>query len=71
MIAERSTTKSEDLEGFVKEGTQLGEDRAATNTGAFVMLVLRLGDAHPVHFPIDVADRSRDPSLTGSTDQVA
>ncbi|MFN7890127.1 MAG: hypothetical protein ACK5OC_07550 [Pirellula sp.] len=54
MIAERSTTKSEDLERFVEDRSQLGEDRAATNATTFVMLDLRLWDAHAVHLPIDV-----------------
>ena len=45
---------TEDLERFVEDRSKLGEDRAATNATAFVMLDLRLWDAHPIHFPIDV-----------------
>jgi hypothetical protein len=50
---------AEDLEGFVEDRSQLGEDRATANATAFVMLNLRLGDAHPVHFPIDVLPTQR------------
>gem|GEM_PF-6202422 len=45
---------AEDLEDFVEDRSKLGEDRAATNATAFVMLHLRLWNAHPIHFPIDV-----------------
>ena len=45
---------AEDLEGFVEDWSQLGEDRAATNAKALVMFHSRIRDAHPVDFPIDV-----------------
>jgi hypothetical protein len=54
MIAERSTTKSEDLERFVEDRSQLREDRTTPNPTTFVVLDFWLRDAHPVHFPIDV-----------------
>jgi hypothetical protein len=62
---------NKDLERFVEDRSKLRKNRAATNATTFVMLDLRHWDTHSVHFPVDVADRSRDPSLTGSTDQVA
>ena len=46
---------AEDFESFVEDRSQLGEDRAATNATTFVVLDLWLRDAHPVHFPVDVA----------------
>ena len=45
---------AKDLEGFVKDRSQLRKDRAATNTATFVMLDLRLWDTPSIHFPIDV-----------------
>ncbi len=45
---------AKDLEGFVEDRSQLGENRATANATAFVVLDFRLGDAHPIHFPIDV-----------------
>ena len=45
---------TEDLERVVEDRSKLGEDWAATNAKAFVMLDLWLRDAHPIHFPIDV-----------------
>ena len=39
---------AEDFEGFVQDRSQLGKDRATTNATAFVMLDLRLWDAHLV-----------------------
>jgi hypothetical protein len=45
---------AENLEGLIEDRSKLGEDRATTNATTFVMLDLRLGDAHPIHFPIDV-----------------
>ena len=45
---------AKDLGRFVEDRSQLGEDRATTNATAFVMLDLRLWNAHSVHFPIDV-----------------
>jgi hypothetical protein len=50
---------AEDLEGFVEDRSKLREDRAATNATAFVMLDLRLWDAHAVHLPIDVFPAQR------------
>jgi hypothetical protein len=47
MIAERSMTKSKDLERFVEDRSQLGKDRAAANPAAFVVLDLWLRDAQP------------------------
>ena len=41
--SERSATIGKDLEGFVEDRSQLGEDRAATNAPAFVMLDRSLG----------------------------
>ena len=54
MIAERSTTMPEDHEGFVQNRSLFGKDWATTNPATFVVFDLRLRDAHPVHFPIDV-----------------
>jgi hypothetical protein len=48
------TLIAEDLEGFVEDRSKLREDRAATNATAFVTLELRLRDAYPIQFPIDV-----------------
>ena len=46
---------AEDLESFVKDRSQLGEEhRAATNAKDLLMLHLRIWDAHPVDFPIDL-----------------
>ena len=45
---------AENLEGLIEDRSKLGEDRATTNDTTFVVLDLRLGDAHPIHFPIDV-----------------
>jgi len=45
---------AEDFEGFVEDRSKLGEDWAAANTTALVMFHLRIRDAHPVDFPIDV-----------------
>jgi hypothetical protein len=45
---------AEDLEGFVEDRTQLREDRADANAPTFVMLDLRLWDADPIQFPVDV-----------------
>jgi hypothetical protein len=45
---------TEDLERFVEDRSKLREDRAATNATAFVTLDLRLRDAYPIQFPIDV-----------------
>ncbi len=59
MIAEQSTTMSKDLEGFVEDRSQLGEDRATTNPTTFVVFDLWLWDAHPVHLPIDVIPSQR------------
>ncbi len=50
----------EDLEGFVEDRSQLREDRAATNATTFVVLDLRLGDAHPIHLPINVLPTQRE-----------
>ena len=43
---------AKDLEGFVEDWDQLREDRAAANATTFIMLNVRLGDAHSIHFPI-------------------
>jgi hypothetical protein len=46
---------AEDLEGFIEDRSKLREEhRAATNAKAKVMFHLRIWDAHPVDFPIDV-----------------
>jgi len=45
---------AEYLERFVEDRSQLREDRATTSATTFVMLDLRLWDAHAIHFPIDV-----------------
>ena len=45
---------TEDLEGFVEDRTQLWKDRVATNAKDLLMLHLRIWDAHPVDFPIDL-----------------
>jgi hypothetical protein len=50
---------SEDLEGFVKDGSQFGKDWAAANAATFVVLDLLHGDAHPIHLPIDVVPAKR------------
>jgi phosphatidylserine decarboxylase len=46
---------AKDLKSFVEDRSQLREDRATTNATAFVVLDLRLWDAHSIHFPIDVS----------------
>ena len=45
---------TENLKGFVENRSKLGEDRATTNSTTFVMLDLRLWNANPIQFPIDV-----------------
>ena len=45
---------AKDLARFVEDRTKLGEDRAAANATAFVMLDFWLWNAHPIHFPVDV-----------------
>ena len=50
---------TEDLEGFVEDRSQLGKDWATANATTFVVLDLRLRDAHPIHFPIDVLPTQR------------
>ena len=46
---------AEDLERFIEDRSQLGEEhRAATIAKDLLMLHLRIWDAHPVDFPIDL-----------------
>jgi uncharacterized protein YbcC (UPF0753/DUF2309 family) len=45
MIAERSTTMSKDLERFVEDWSQIGEDWATVNATTFVMLDRDLGQS--------------------------
>ena len=50
---------AKDLERFVEDGTQFRKDRTATNPTTFVVFDLRLWNAHPVHFPVDVVPAKR------------
>ena len=44
---------AEYLERFVEDRSKIREDRATANATTFVMLDLRLWDAHPILIPID------------------
>ncbi len=50
---------AEYLKRFVEDRSKLREDRATANATGFVVLHLWFGDAHPIHFPIDVLPTQR------------
>ncbi|MBM3967493.1 MAG: hypothetical protein FJ308_20920 [Planctomycetes bacterium] len=50
---------AEDLESFVQDRSEFWKDRATANATSFMVLDLRLWDAHSVHFPIDVLPTQR------------
>jgi hypothetical protein len=50
---------TEVLERFVEDWSQLGKDRAATDSPTFVVLDLWHRDTHPIQLPIDVVRLQR------------